>query len=386
MIILKNRSGYFTKNLSGEMMYQSFYPAKLPPDPKIEMDEECINLLIDAHRRLGILQGIGSQIVDEELFVSMYVRKEALLSSQMEGTQATLEDIFDPDIEENVNIDVGEVISYIKASEYAVDRMKTLPLCARFMREMHKILLEGTRGHEKNPGEFRISQNWIGAAGSTIKNARYIPPNPLDMIECIDNLERFINGDNNLDPLIEIALIHYQVETIHPFLDGNGRIGRLLIALYLIEKKLLDRPIIYVSYYLKRNRIEYYDRLMEVRNKGNYEQWIKFFIRAISESAKDAISTIQELSKLHDTNYIKILSVGKKTSNLLELFKYLESHPIIDIGRTADSLKTSYNTMKNMIVVFEEIGILHLAGTAQRNKNYVYKEYLAILKRDTEKI
>ena len=383
---MKNRSGYYKNNLSGEMMYQSFYPASLPPNPKIEMDEEFVNLLIDTHRQLGILQGIGSQIVDEELFVSMYVRKEALLSSQMEGTQATLEDIFDPGIEENTNIDVGEVIRYIKATEYAVERMKNFPLCGRFMCEMHAILLEGTRGQEKNPGEFRTSQNWIGAVGSTIKSARYIPPNSTDMIDCITDLEKFMNEDNGLDPIIQIALIHYQFETIHPFLDGNGRIGRLLITLYLMEKELLNRPIIYVSYYLKRNRIEYYDRLMEVRSKGNYEQWVKFFIHAICESAKDAISTIKELSKLHDSNYKKILAIGKKTNNLLELFKYLECHPIIEIGKTAVLLKVSYNTMKSMITSFEEIGILQLEGTAQRNKNYIYRDYLAILKKDTENL
>ena len=198
----------------------------------------------------------------------------------------TLDDILDPNIEENTNQNVADVIKYIKASKYASFRLNELPLCNRLLQETHGILMEEVRGEEKNPGEFRRSQNWIGPAGSTLKDARYIPPNPEDMLEAMSTLEKFINVENEMDPLIKIALIHYQFKTIHPVLDGNGRIGRLLISLFLIEKKLLTYETLYISYFLKRNRIEYYDRLTEVRAKGNFEQWIKFFLLAIYESAQ----------------------------------------------------------------------------------------------------
>lgn len=194
------------------------------------------NLLIEAHKVLAILDEKAKNISNMNLFISMYVQKEALLSSQIEGTQATLEDIFNPQIKENINADVEEVINYVKATNYAIKRLETLPLCNRLLLEIHKILLSGVRGKEKNPGEFRLSQNWIGATGSTIKNAKYIPPDILTMQESLSDLEKYINSDDNLDNLIKIALIHYQFETIHPFLDGNGRIGRLLIVLYLLEK------------------------------------------------------------------------------------------------------------------------------------------------------
>ena len=234
------------------------------------------------------------------LFVSMYVRKEALMSSQIEGTQATLEDIFDPMIEKNTNRNVADVVNYIKATEYAVKRLNTLPLCNRLIKETHAILMEDVRGQEKSPGEFRRSQNWIGGQGSTLKNARYIPPNPEDMNSAMSDLEKYMNSEDGLDFLIRAALIHYQFETIHPFLDGNGRVGRLLITLFLMEKKVLTTPALYISYFLKKNRVEYYDRMTEVRLKGNYEQWIRFFLLAINESAQDAIAAIDEITALQD--------------------------------------------------------------------------------------
>lgn len=217
------------------------------------MDEEIIFLLVKANRTLGILDALSSRIPNINLFVSMYVRKEALLSSQIEGTQATLDDILDPELENNTNSNVADVINYIKAVWYATNRLQELPLCNRLLREIHKVLLEDMRGGEKNPGEFRYSQNWIRSQGSTLKNATYIPPNPDDMEIAMSDLEKFINCEDDLDALIKIALIHYQFETIHPFLDGNGRIGRLLITLFLREKQLLNYPTLYISYFLKRN-------------------------------------------------------------------------------------------------------------------------------------
>lgn len=265
---MNNRAGCFITNLSGEMAYQSFRPNPLPPEPPIEMSNEMIAKLVDANRKLATLDGLSSRIPNMDLFVSMYVRKEALLSSQIEGTQCTLDDILNPFAEENTNLNVSDVVNYIRAEEFAIDRLQTLPLCNRLIKETHAVLMEGVRGQEKNPGEFRYSQNWIGGQGSTLRNARYIPPNPEDMINAMSDLEKYMNGEDSLDPLIQAALIHYQFETTHPFLDGNGRVGRLLITLFLMEKKILSTPSVYISYFLKMNRIEYYDRMTQVRKLG----------------------------------------------------------------------------------------------------------------------
>lgn len=231
---MENRAGYFKSNLSGEMAYQSFVPAPLPPAPPVDLGNEGLTLLIQANRQLALLEGLATRIPNMDLFVSMYVRKEALLSSQIEGTQATLDDVLDPLLDENANRNVADVINYIKASEFAIKRLQELPLCNRLIKETHAVLMEGVRGQEKNPGEFRYSQNWIGGQGSTLKNARYIPPNPEDMNEAISDLEKYMNSEDGLDPLVRAALIHYQFETIHPFLDGNGRVGRLLIMRLMI--------------------------------------------------------------------------------------------------------------------------------------------------------
>lgn len=379
----KNRSGEWKKNLSGELAYNSFVPAMLPPVPDISLDEECLRLLVKANKELAYLNGAASMIPSLPLFVSMYVRKEALLSSQIEGTQATLEDVLDPGLDANTNRDVGDVVNYIKATEFAVARLNELPLCNRLIKETHGVLMEGVRGSEKTPGEFRISQNWIGGAGSTLKNARYIPPTPDDMISAMSDLEKYLNcEDDETDPLIKAALIHYQFETIHPFLDGNGRVGRLLITLYLLQQKVLSTPAIYISYFLKRNRIEYYDRMSEVRRTGDYEQWIKFFLLAIYESAEDAALTIHQLSKLHDENMAK-LSAMSKNQNLLSLFSYLERNPIIEIRKTADELGVAYNTVAKAVTTLVDAGILVQSEKAGRARVFSYEMYLEILRKDT---
>ena len=380
---MKNRAGEYKTNLKGELQYKSFLPKQLPPEPPIELDEETVNILSKANRSIGILDGVSRQLPNVELFVSMYVRKEALLSSQIEGTQATLEDILDPNIEENTNRNVADVINYIKASQYAAARLNELPICNRLLQETHEILMQEVRGGEKNPGEFRRSQNWIGPAGSKLKDARYIPPTPEDMIAAMSDLEKFINREDELDPLIKIALIHYQFETIHPFLDGNGRIGRLLIALFLIEKKLLSHETLYISYFLKRNRIEYYDRLTEARAKGNFEQWIKFFLLAICESAQDAIKTIDELVKLHDKNYETVKKTGKSSKTVMKMFNYLESNPIINIKKTSAELKLSFNAVSNAVKTLVELGILRQTENSRRSRIFAYEEYLGILRKDT---
>ena len=305
-----NRAGTYKNNLSNDATYKSFIPSALPPNPPIELDNDMVELLVKANKQVSLLEGISKHISNIDLFISMYVRKEALMSSKIEGTQATLEDVLDPNLEENTNRPVGDVINYIKATNYAVERLKKLPLCNRLIKEIHKVLLSGVRGKHKSPGEFRHSQNWIGPAGSTLQNARYIPPSVEDMKDAISDLEKYINGDDELDVLIRASLIHYQFETIHPFLDGNGRIGRLLIILFLMDRKILSTPVLYISYFLKKNRIEYYDRMNEVRLKGNYEQWIKFFLEAVYESALDATETINKLTILHERNIQRVETLG----------------------------------------------------------------------------
>lgn len=380
---MANRAGKFKTNLSGEAAYKSFFPSPLPPVPPVELDAEAVNLLVEANKQLAILENIAKRIPNVNLFVSMYVRKEALMSSQIEGTQATLEDVLDPMIDENANRNVADVINYIKATEYAVKRLSELPLCNRLIKETHAILMEGVRGQEKNPGEFRYSQNWIGAQGSTLKNARYIPPNPEDMLEAMSDLEKYINADDDLDALIRVALIHYQFETVHPFLDGNGRIGRLLITLFLLEKGLMTTPVLYISYFLKKNRIEYYDRLTEVRNKGNYEQWVKFFLQAVLESAQDAAVTIDKLAALHDKNTAIISGMGRAAKNVLQLLAYLEANPIIEISKTANALNMAFNTASAAIKRLCDAGILVQSSGEQRNRVFSYEAYLSLLREGT---
>jgi Fic family protein len=355
----------------------------LPPTPSVELSEDMINILIKANSALAVLEKMATHIPNMELFVSMYVRKEALMSSQIEGTQATLEDVLDPLLDANTNRNVADVVNYVKATEYAIERLNTLPLCNRLIKETHAVLMEGVRGQEKNPGEFRYSQNWIGAQGSTLKNARYIPPSPEDMSIAMSDLEKYINADDDMDYLIRTALIHYQFETIHPFLDGNGRVGRLLITLFLMENKILTTPALYISYFLKKNRIEYYDRMTEVRTKGNYEQWIKFFLQAVRESAEDAIATIDELSELHEKNISLISEMGRATKHVILVFNYLEANPIIEIRKTSEALDIAFNTVSSVVNRLVDADILVQTSNTNRNRTFAYEEYLGILRKGT---
>ena len=380
---MTDRAGKLKTNLSGEAAYKAFVPSPLPPNPEIELDSETIELLVKANKQLAVLEGLATRIPNVNLFVSMYVRKEALMSSQIEGTQATLEDVLDPLIDINANRNVADVINYIKATEYAIRGLKELPLCNRLIKETHAILTEGVRGQEKSPGEFRYSQNWIGGQGGTLKNARYIPPSPKDMLDAMSDLEKYINADDSLDVLIRAALIHYQFETIHPFLDGNGRVGRLLITLFLMEKDVLTTPALYISFFLKKNRIEYYDRMAEVRNKGSYEQWVKFFLQAINESAEDAIVTIDSLNALHAQSVVAIEKMGRSAKTAMRVFTYLEENPIIEIQKTAAALDTAFNTVSGAVKRLTETGILVQTDNTSRNRTFAYGAYLEILRNGT---
>ena len=379
-----NRAGQYTENLSGEAAYRSYQPAPLPPIPPLVFDRELSDLLIMANRNLSRLNTAAELIPDADLFISMYIRKEALISSQIEGTQCTLDDILDPMLDSSTNLDVADVINYIRAVRFATARLQELPLCSRLLRETHAVLLQGIRGEEKNPGEFRRSQNWIGAENCSLKTARYIPPNPIDMQEAMSALEKYLNEDDTYDPLVQAGLIHYQFETIHPFLDGNGRIGRLLILLYLQEKQLIQNPIIYISYFLKKNQIEYYDRISEVRRSGNYEQWVRFFLEAVDAAAVDALESIYKLDDIRKKNLEKISSASIRGKTVPRLFSYLEQHPVIDIAHTAADLEVSYNTISSAVKKLQDLGILEETTNTARNRIFVYQEYLSVLRQDTE--
>ena len=376
-----NRAGELVNNLSGDAAYKSFKPSALPP--KLNIDNDMLKKLVEANRDLIRLDTAAKLIPGSELFISMYVRKEALISSQIEGTKCTLDDVLDPKLDTNANLDVADVVNYVKACSYAIERLEKLPLCKRLFREIHGQLLSGVRGQEKNPGEFRRSQNWIGAANCSLKEARFIPPNVDDMNQAMDELELYMNESDDYDPLIRISLIHYQFETIHPFLDGNGRVGRLLILLYLMQQGLISKPIIYISYFLKKNQIEYYDRISEVRRSGNYEQWISFFLEAVSAAAKDSLDTVEKLNALHEQNVKKLPKTSRSNDNVRKLFDYIEQFPIIDIKKTSEAFGISYNTVSSAIKKLEQIGILKQTTNASRNRVFSYEDYLHILRKDT---
>jgi len=379
------RSGTYANNYLGDMSYRSFKPTDLPPNPSVAINQDLDEMIKEAYLLLGRLDGVPAFIHDRELFISMYVRKEALLSSQIEGTQATMEDIFDPRLQANMNRDVEDVTQYLKALSRANELIPKLPISIRFLKEMHKVLLTSQRGHDKDPGELRRTQNWIGASGSTLKTARYIPPNIDDMSESLASLEEFIHAEDELDPLVKISLIHYQFETIHPFLDGNGRVGRLLISLLLKQYRVLSYDTLYLSYYLKKNRSEYYDRLNYVRTKDDYEGWVRFFVEGVIETAKHALRCIDDLLKLRAKNLELIAKLRTKPQKTaLNLFAYLEAHPIIDIVRTSTEIGKAFNTTSKAIATFVELGILKQIDGDKRYRIYAYADYLSILSDGTE--
>ena len=379
------RSGTYANNYLGDMSYRSFKPTDLPPNPSVAINQDLDEMIKEAYLLLGRLDGVSAFIPKRELFISMYVRKEALLSSQIEGTQATMEDIFDPRLQANMNRDVEDVTQYLKALSRANELIPKLPISIRFLKEMHKVLLTSQRGHDKDPGELRRTQNWIGASGSTLKTARYIPPNIDDMSESLASLEEFIHAEDELDPLVKISLIHYQFETIHPFLDGNGRVGRLLISLLLKQYRVLSYDTLYLSYYLKKYRSEYYDRLNYVRTKDDYEGWVRFFIEGVIETAKHALRCIDDLLKLRAKNLELIAKLRTKPQKTaLNLFAYLEAHPIIDIVRTSTEIGKAFNTTSKAIATFVELGILKQIDGNQRYRIFAYVDYLSILSDGTE--
>lgn len=377
---MENRAGVFMNQPSG---YKSFVPKKLPPDPMINMDLEMLKLLSDADRKLGRLDGITQILPNPELFVAMYVQKEAVLSSQIEGTQASLTDVLDIGSDASKDTEIQDVVNYVSAMKYGLARLQSFPLCLRLIREIHAVLLEKGRGSNRNPGEFRTSQNWIGPAGCTLSNATFIPPTVPDMNTALSDLESFFYEEDDIPSLIKIALIHAQFESIHPFLDGNGRVGRLLITFWLCSEKILSQPLLYLSYYFKSNRIEYYDRLMAVRKSGDWEGWIKFFLRGVASVSDEATESAKLIIQLKE-KYSQVLS-EKTNNNYIRLLDHLFETPFISKNNAAEFLQISYPTASAIIEEFVRQNILtDITPHQQRNKRYCFVEYVNILNRGTE--
>ncbi len=379
---MTNRSGKLITQPGG---YKAFVPEKLPPGPPLRIEGALQNLLLQADMALARLDGMGYFLPNADLFIAMYVRKEALLSSQIEGTQASLEDIFEyesGDKPENIN-DVAEVINYIRALNYGMDRLKTLPMSLRLIKEIHGVLMQGTRGGNKTPGEFRKTQNWIGPPGSTLKDARYIPPPPHEVVKTMGDLEQYIHKGRKLPVLIDCGLVHYQFESIHPFLDGNGRVGRLLITFYLYFREVLHRPLLYLSYYFKKNRQEYYDRLNMVRDKGDYEQWIAFFLKGVVETADSAVETARKILELQ-TKHRELLWKKKLSSPLaVGILERLFQKPYVSVNDVAKEFSISFQAASTLVSQLEGAGILHEITGKKRDKRFIYAAYISILSEGT---
>ncbi len=378
-----SRSGKYIKQPAG---YKAFIPSSLPPNPVINMDSDMQKLLSQADMALARLDGIGYILPNVNLFIAMFVKKEALLSSQIEGTQASLEDLFQFESGseiENVN-DVEEVVNYVKALNYGISRLDTLPMSLRLIKEIHEILMQGVRGGDKTPGAFKKTQNWIGPPGSTLKDAIYVPPPPHEALSAMGDFEVYMHKSDDLPVLMDCALVHYQFETIHPFLDGNGRLGRLIITFYLYWKGVLGKPLLYLSYFFKKNRQEYYDRLNLVRRKGDFEQWIAFFLKGVVEAAESAVGTSKAILELQ-TSHRNLLWQKKISSPLaVGVLEKLFYTPLITINDIANSFEISYQASSSLISQLEGIGILREITGRKRNKQYVYAEYMNLIAEGTK--
>jgi len=371
------RAGRYVRQPTG---YRAFIPAPLPPVPPIQLDSELVKLLSDADRDLGRLDGVASVLPNPDLFVAMYVRHEAVLSSQIEGTQSTLEDVleFEADARsENRPKDVIEVVNYVHAMNFGLERIHTLPLSLRLIREIHQRLLENTRGGERTPGEFRRSQNWIGAQNAPLSEADFVPPPPAEMADALANFEAFLHDRDSLPVLVQCALAHAQFETIHPFLDGNGRIGRLLITFLLCERGVLERPLLYLSYYLKARRSQYYDRLTAIRHEGDWEGWLRFFLIGVGEVSRSATETARAILQLREQHRAR--TAGRPAES--RLLEFMLQRPVITVRIAQEYLDSAYVTAANAIDHLQEIGLVREVTGNRRNRLFRYDPYLALFDR-----
>jgi Fic family protein len=376
-----NRSGRYIQQIEG---YAAFIPNSLPLDAEIKMDQEMWSLLSNADRALGRLDGSTDALPNPDLFVFMYVRKEAVLSSQIEGTQASLIDVLEFEaqtLESDHPQDVAEVVNYIAAINHGLARLKELPVSLRLIKEIHEKLLQGVRGAERTPGEFRRSQNWIGPQGCSLKNASYVPPPPHEMLKALANLEEFLHDPAPLPALIKIGLAHAQFETIHPFLDGNGRAGRLLITFLLCEQNILQRPLLYISYFFKKHRAEYYDRLQAVRDSGDWEGWLKFFLRAVYEAAQQASATARNIVNMKEEHRLLLLNKLKRRSgNALALLESLYFKPIFTVDHVQKVVAISYANANTLVKDLCDLGILEEITGQKRNRAFSYAPYLDVFR------
>ena len=375
----RRNSGAYVSQPTG---YKAFIPAPLPPDPPIVMGDEINVALSRADRALGRLDGSIETLPHPELFLSMFVRKEAVLSSQIEGTQASLSDVIKAEaavIDRARPSDVREVQNYMKALDRGVDLLNRLPISTRLISELHAILMADVRGMHQRPGEVRESQNWIGPSGCTLNDAFFVPPPPGEVGRLLGQLERFIHDDSRLPPLIRIGMAHGQFETIHPFLDGNGRVGRLLITLFLVEKAILRKPVLYLSYYFKRHRSEYYDRLQSLRDKGDWEGWILFFLQGVASVANLAAQTAHRVLRLREDDRQTVIDrFERAAATPLRVLDTLYRLPICYPSQVARSHKVSYPTANGIIQQLQEAEILKEVTGRRRNRIYIYQKYMSL--------
>ena len=377
---------WFPQTVGGET-WKAFVPLPLPPEPMLVLDADLQTRLQRAAVALGKLDSATDFLPDPALFLYSYVRKEAVLSSQIEGTQSTLDELL---LFENEGVpgvpvdDLQEVSSYATAMDHGLKRLSEgFPLCLRLIREIHGVLLSHGRGSSKQPGEFRTSQNWI--AGTRPGNAVYVPSPPDQLLECLGALEKFLHNEPGPTPtLVKAALAHVQFETIHPFLDGNGRIGRLLITLLLVHERILSQPLLYLSLYLKQNRSAYYDLLQRVRTDGVWEEWLAFFFDGVAETSEQAAGTAKRLLKLFAADSERIHGLGKAAPTALRLHGLLQKRPFTTAVRAAAALDLSFPAISGALDKLTELGVVREITGGARNRVFAYKDYLAILGEGTE--
>jgi len=372
-------SGKLTRAMGG---YWAFVPNPLPPE--LSWDSPLVSLVSRADLALGTLSGLGETLPNPHLLIYPFIRREAVLSSRIEGTQSSLSDLllFEATRVEKQR-DVREVQNYVRANEYGLKRLEQLPLSLRLIRELHGILMEGVRGEQATPGEFRQSQNWIGPPGCTLNDATFVPPPVSEMMEGLDHLEKFLHAEIDLPPLVELALIHYQFETIHPFLDGNGRIGRLLISLFLCQQRILTKPLLYLSASFERRRQEYYNRLLEVSQTGAWREWIAFFLQAVIEQSGDAVRRARQLMDLHHS-YHQTSREKRLAPTAGQLVELIFMKPVLNARVVQESLNVTYPGAQKAISALVEQGILSEITGGKRNRAYAAREILKVLEEGTE--
>lgn len=384
VIEVSPRSGRLVVRQKGADGYSAFVPNPLPPNPPLLIDDEMSRLMELANRALGRLDGCTYTLPNPDLFLYMYVRKEAVLSSQIEGTQASLDDLleYEGEIEgKSSPDDINEVSNYVDAMNYGLERLRELPLSLRLIKEIHARLMSGIRGGHKSTGEFRATQNWIG--GTMPGNAAFVPPPANEVLPCLGNLEKFLH-DDTVPPLLKAGLAHAQFETIHPFLDGNGRMGRLLIAFILCHDHVLEKPLLYLSLFFKKYRQEYYERLNGVRRDGDWEGWIKYYLRGVYEISKQATDAAKAIMDLMAQDRQKAASLGKAAPTALALLELLYRRPYVTISFVARELTISSPAAGKAVNNLTTLGILTEVSGKKRDRVFLHESYLSIIREGTE--